>query len=117
VFFSLPRVPGEFMFGVTMYDNDDGSQTNEDIIGYGPLVFFPPDVSRPDIPLVTLKSDRVSAEIGDEITFDVVSKIISDRPDFIRERTIQYDFDGDGTWDLTTKSDRVTHVYTEPNDY
>ncbi len=32
VFFSLPRVPGEFMFGVTMYDNDDGQQSNEDII-------------------------------------------------------------------------------------
>ena len=33
VFFSLPRVPGEFMFGVTMYDNDEGQQSNEDIIG------------------------------------------------------------------------------------
>lgn len=117
VFFSLPRVPGEFMFGVTMYDNDEGQQSNEDIIGNWPLVFFPPDVSRPDIPLVTLKSDVVSAEVGDEVTFDVVSKIISDRADFIKERTIQYDFDGDGTWDLTTKSDRVTYVYTEPNDF
>ncbi len=117
VFFSLPRIPGEFMFGVTMYDNDEGHQSNEDIIGNGPLVFFPPDVSRPDIPLVTLKSDVVSVEIGDEVTFDVISKIISDRPDFIRERTIQYDFDGDGTWDLITKSDRVTHVYTEPNEF
>ncbi len=115
-FFSLPRVPWEFMFGVTMYDNDEGQQSNEDIIGNWPLVFFPPDVSRPDIPLVTLKSDVVSAEVGDEVTFDVVSKIISDRADFVKERTIQYDFDGDGTWDLTTKSDRVTHVYTEPND-
>jgi hypothetical protein len=94
-FFSLPRVPGEFMFGVTMYDNDEGTQDNHDIIGNGPLVFFPPDISRPDIPLVTLKSDVVSVEIGDEVTFDVISKIISDRPDFIRERTIQYDFDGD----------------------
>lgn len=116
-FFSLPRVPGEFMFGVTMYDNDEWQQSNMDIIGNGPLVFFPPDVSRPDIPLVTLKSSVASAEIGDEVTFDVVSKIISDRPDFIRERTIQYDFDGDGTWDLVTKSDRVTHVFTDPNEF
>jgi len=116
-FFSLPRVPGEFMFAVTMYDNDEGSRSNQDIIGNWPLVFFPPDVSRPDIPLVTLKSNLSSVEIGDEIVFDVVSKIISDRPDFIRERTIQYDFDGDGTWDLTTKSDRVTHIYTEPNEF
>lgn len=116
VFFSLARIPGEFMFGVTMYDNDEWQQSNEDLIGNGPLVFFPPDVSRPDIPLVTVKSDVSSVEIGDEVTFDVISKIVSDRPDFIRERTIQYDFDGDGTWDLTTKSDRVKHVYTEPNE-
>lgn len=116
-FFSLPRVPWEFMFAVTMYDNDEWNQDNTEIIGNGPLVFFPPDVSRPDIPLVTLKSDVASAEIGDEVTFDVVSKIISDRPDFIAERTIQYDFDGDGTWDLTTKSDRVTHIFTEPNEF
>lgn len=115
-FFSLPRIPWEFMFGVTMYDNDEGQIANQDIIGNGPLVFFPPDVSRPDIPLVTLKSDITSVDIGDVVTFDVVSKIISDRQDFVKERTIQYDFDGDGTWDVTTKSDRVTHVYTTPND-
>lgn len=116
-FFSLPRVPGEFMFAVTIYDNDEGNQDNHDIIWNGPLVFFPPDISTPDIPLVTLKSSVASVEIGDEVTFNVISKIISDRADFVAERTIQYDFDGDWTWDLTTKSDRVTHIYTEPNEF
>jgi len=57
-----------------------------------------------------------SAEVGDEITFDVVSKIISDRPDFVKERTIYYDFDGDGTRDLITKQDRVTYAYDKPSD-
>ncbi len=116
-FFSLPRVPGEFIFGVDIYDNDDGTQSNMDIIGNGPEVFFPPDVSRPDIPLVTLRANMTSVVIGDEVTFDVVSKIISGRPDFVQERTIQYDFDGDGVRDLTTKSDRVTHVYTQPSEF
>jgi len=115
-FFSLPRMPGEFMFGVSMYDNDDGKEHSEHIIGNGPIVFFPPDVQRPDIPLVTLKSDKVSTEVGDEITFNVVSKVISDRADFKKERTIQYDFDGDGERDLTTKKDRVTHIYTKANE-
>ncbi|MHA1692047.1 MAG: hypothetical protein ACTSU7_10480 [Candidatus Heimdallarchaeaceae archaeon] len=32
-FFSLPRIAGEFMFGVTMYDNDEGRQSSEEIIG------------------------------------------------------------------------------------
>lgn len=116
-FFSLPRVPGEFIFGVIMYDNDDGKQGNEEIVGNGPIVFFPPDVTRPDIPLVTLRSNQSTVEIWDEVQFDVVSKIISDRPDFVKERTIQYDFDGDGTRDMTTKSDRVKYVYTKPNEF
>jgi PKD repeat protein len=62
-FFSLPRVPGEFLFGVIMYDNDDGKQSNQEIIGNGPIVFFPPDVTQPDIPLVTLKTSQASVEI------------------------------------------------------
>ena len=79
-------------------------------------MFFPPDVTRPDIPYVTVKSSQSTVEIGDEVTFDVISKVVSDRPDFVQERTIQYDFDGDGERDLTTKADRVTHVYTKPNE-
>jgi len=115
-FFSMPRIPGEFMFGVTMYDNDDGKQRSEEIIWNGPIVFFPPDVKRPDIPLVTLKVNRSSAEVWDEIQFDVVSKIVSDKPDFIKERTIMYDFDWDGERDLTTKKDRVKHIYIKANE-
>jgi len=115
VFFSLPKMPGEFMFGVTLYDNDDGKQSSEDIIWNWPIVFFPPDVTRPDVPMVTLKADRTTVEVWDEITFDVISKIVSDRPDFVKERTIYYDFDWDGVYDLITKKDRVTYTYTKPN--
>jgi hypothetical protein len=32
-FFSVPTIPGEYMFGVKMFDNDDGNQTSEEIIG------------------------------------------------------------------------------------
>lgn len=115
-FFSLPKIPWEFMFGVNIYDSDDWVSYSEKIIWNWPIVFFPPDTKRPDIPMVTLKSDKTSVEVWDEITFDVVSKIISDRSDFVQERTIYYDFDGDGERDLITKNDRVTHVYTEPSD-
>jgi hypothetical protein len=31
-FFSLPKIPGEFMFGVTLYDSDDGIHSSENII-------------------------------------------------------------------------------------
>lgn len=116
-FFSLPRIPGEFTFGVIMYDNDDGKRNNEEIVGNGPLVFFPPDITKPDIPMVTLKTSHSVVEIWDEVQFDVISKVISDRPDFVQERAIQYDFDGDGVRDMITKSDRVKYVYTKPNEF
>ena len=115
-FFSIPQTPGEFMFGVTMYDNDDWKQSSEDVLWNGPIVFFPPDTERPDIPIVTLKVDKTTVEVWDELTFDVVSKIISDRSDFVQERTIMYDFDGDGERDLTTKNDHVTYTYTKASD-
>jgi PKD repeat protein len=112
-FFSLPKIPGEYSFGVTMYDNDTGRRSSQELIGNGPIVFFPPDSSRPDIPIVTLRTSSSSLKIGEEVTFDVIAKIISDRPDFIKERTIYYDFDGDGIRDLVTKKDRVTYTYTK----
>jgi PKD repeat protein len=114
-FFSLPKTPGEFAFGVKMYDNDGGNQRSEDIIWNGPVVFFPPDTNRPDIPIVTLKVDKTNVEVGEEITFDIIARVLSDRPDFIQERVIQIDFDGDGEYDLTTKTDRITYTYTKPN--
>lgn len=115
-FFSLPRIPWEFMFWVIMYDSDDWKNSSETIIGNWPIVFFPPDTKRPDIPLVTLKADKTTVEVWDEIVFDVIAKIISDRDDFIQERTIYYDFDWDGERDLITKKDRVTHTYTQPSE-
>lgn len=111
VFFSLPRIAWEYWFGVTMYDNDNGKSTSQDLLGNGPTVIFPPDASKPDVPLVTVKVDQSAVDIWDTTTFNVVSKIISDRTDFVKERTIYYDFDGDDKWDLITKKDNVTYVY------
>jgi hypothetical protein len=66
--------------------------------------------------MVTIKTNKTTVEVGDEVIFDVISKIISDKDDFEQERTIMYDFDGDGERDLTTKKDRISHIYTEPSD-
>ena len=112
-FFSVPRQAWEFMFWVKMFDNDDGNKSSEDILGNGPIIMFPPDTKQPDIPIVTLKSDKINVEVGEEVTFDIISKIISDRSDFEKERTIQIDFDWDWEYDLTTKNDRVKYAYTK----
>lgn len=114
-FFSVPRQPGEFVFGVKMFDNDDGNQSSDELLGNGPIIMFPPDSKQPDIPLVTLKADKINAEVGEEVTFDIIAKILSDRSDFSKERTIQMDFDGDGEIDLVTKNDRVKYSYSKPS--
>lgn len=113
-FFSLPKVAGEFMFWVTLYDNDEGKQSSEDFLGNWPIVFFPPDTKRPDIPLVTLKVNKTTVNVWEEVTFDVISKIISENADFEKERTFEYDFDWDGEVDLLTKNDHVIYTYKEP---
>ena len=95
-----------------MFDNDDGVKTSEDILGNGPLIMFPNDGTQPDIPLVTLKASTIATEVGQEVTFDVISKVLSDRPDFAKSRVIHIDFDGDGTDDLVTKDDRIKYTYT-----
>jgi hypothetical protein len=112
-YFSLPRQGGEYEFGVTMVDNDGGESRSTDLLGGGRTVFFPPDTTNSDIPMVTLKQSQTIVKAGDEVTFDVSAQIISDKPDFVTNRVIKYDFDGDGTYDLTTKDDQVTHIYRE----
>lgn len=115
-FFTLPKIPGEYMFGVTMYDSDNAYQKSEAVIGNWPTIFFPQTDNNPNIPIVTLKFDKQTVEIWETVTFDVISKVTSDSEDFVAHRTIQYDFDGDGEWDLITTRDRVTYEYTKPNE-
>jgi hypothetical protein len=46
-----------------MYDNDNGKSTSQDLLGNGPTVIFPPDASKPDVPLVTVKVDQSAVDI------------------------------------------------------
>lgn len=105
----------EYMFGVTVYDNDEWKTVSEELLWNWPTVLMVQDTKNIDIPIVTLRSNRTTVDVWDEVTFDVISKIISDRADFTQERTIRYDFDWDWERDLITKDDHVTHVYEKPN--
>lgn len=117
VYFSVPSVAGEYMFGVKIVDNDNGEIRSQDLIGNGPVVFFPPDSKNVDIPIVTLKVNQINIKAWDEVRFDTISKILSSRSDFDANRTFRYDFDGDGEYDLTTKDASVTHEYVKDGVY
>lgn len=114
--FAISREAGEYTFGAKLIDNDGWEIASEDIIWKGPSIFIKPKgTDSVDIPLVTLKSDSINTKIGEEVTFTVSSRILSNRADFKANRIIKYDFDGDGTDDLTTKDDVVKFVYTTPS--
>lgn len=114
VYFSVYRIPWEYRFAVELTDNDNVRVNSETFLWNGPVVFFPPSSKKPDIPMVTLKIDKVNAKVGDIITLETTSRVSSERKDFNDQRTISYDFDGDGTWDMTTKDSKVEYVYKEP---
>jgi len=114
--FSLPRVPGEYAFGVKVVDNEWWEITSEEALGQWPVVFFKNDGS-PDIPIVTLDITPINTEVWEKVEFKAVSRIVSDKKDFASARIIKYDFDGDGEYDLTTKKPVVDYVYEKAGKY
>ena len=113
-FFTIYSDPGEIVFGVKMVDNDGWEQTSESVIGQWPTLFIPPQGDKNmDIPIVSLLVNKVNISVGEEVTFTTKAKILSARWDFDAKKTIQYDFDGDGIRDKTTKDNTVTYVYTK----
>ena len=107
---------GEYMFWVTIYDNDDWKTVSEEVLWNWPIVLLIQDSKNIDIPIVTLKANKTTIEVWDEVTFSVSAKVISDRSDFVQERTIRYDFDWDWERDLVTKDDEVSYVYEKPKE-
>lgn len=110
---------GDIVFGVKMIDNDGGEQVSEDIIGFWPTFFIPPCKTgwlcdnNMDVPIVTLTANKTEVWVWEEVVFTTKAKVLSNRPDFEAKKIIRYDFDGDGTWDKTTKDSVVTHIYTK----
>lgn len=114
--FAISREAWEYTFGAKIVDNDGWEVTSEEIIWKWPSLFIKPKGNDSiDIPLVSFKADGINTKVGEEVTFTVNSRILSNRPDFKANRIIKYDFDGDWTDDLTTKDDIVKFVYTSPS--
>lgn len=117
VFFALDRSPGEYRFGVEVFDNDGESTMSESILGKGPVIFFPASADNVDTPIVTLKVDNISPKVGEQVRLEVISKTTSNRPDYAKSRVISYDFDGDGVFDATTKDNVYTYVYKQTGSF
>jgi PKD repeat protein len=115
--FSIPRQSWtQFEFGVRVIDSDGWETDSRQYFGWrGPVVAFPPDNNNPDIPIATLQASQTNIQVWDTITFTTTSSILSRKSDFEATRYFKYDFNGDGTYDLTTNKAVVSYTYTEPS--
>ncbi len=66
---------------------------------------------------MTLVVDRPTAKVGEPVTLEAKSSVLTNSDDFIANRIIKYDFDGDGVDDLATKDTKVTYVYEKDGIY
>ena len=124
VVFSLPRIPGTYIFGVDVCDVDGKCTNSEKYLHIKPMVTIPPSTKNPNIPQIN--SVRIDyngikwvweVNVGDKVTIHVDATVLSHNPDFKINRVFKYDFDNDGKYDLTTKKDTVSYVYTKPWKY
>lgn len=112
-YFVLPRIWWEFKFWVIVYDNDGGMVDSREYLAGNPSVYFPASCSDADMPNVTLRVSSQSAQVWDEVTYTIVSKLSVNNEDFSANRTFYYDFTWDWVWDLVTKKDSATYQFSE----
>jgi hypothetical protein len=65
---------------------------SEDYLASNPSIYFPAACGDADVPTVTLKVGSTNIQVGDTVTYSVISKISSDNEDFQVDRTFYYDF-------------------------
>jgi hypothetical protein len=66
-----------------------------------------------DVPIVELQVSTNDIYVWDEVEYSIISKVESDNEAFVDNRTFYYDFEWDWVWDLITKKDTATYIFTE----
>ena len=115
--FSVPRVSGDFAFGVVVEDTDGGKVDSDDVLGEWPSITFSQQGS-PDLPLVDMDVSITEATVWEEVTFSFESEVISNRSDFDQKRFYKMDYDGDGFFESQPfKENEHTFSYSKPWEY
>ena len=113
VYFVIPKIAWEYKFWVMVYDNDGWMIDSDEYLASNPSIYFPAACGEAWVPTVTLKVSSTNVQVGDTVTYTIISKIASDNEDFETDRTFYYDFNWDGIWDSVTKKDTATYTFTE----
>ncbi len=118
VYFTIQGFPGEYRFAVDIYDNQGKLvASSEWPTPIWPSLIIQPSSRNLDIPMVTLKADKRTIKSWESISFEMFSKVFSNEADFKLNRVMEYDFEGDWVWDITTGSSTITHVYNSTGSF
>ncbi|MBP8016503.1 PKD domain-containing protein, partial [Candidatus Gracilibacteria bacterium] len=113
--FVLPKITGKYYFVLVAEDSNGAKiNTDEDLDNKYSISLLTDNINTPIIKKLTL--DKTAIAIGDEINFQVgVSDIIG--RDISSKCEYKWDFNGDGFYEQTTNSPRMTYKYSTPGDF
>ncbi len=112
--FVLPRINGKYYFAVTLEDSNGAKVNSDDSREERYSLTLASD--NINTPLISLKSSKSSASVGESVSFQASVKNILQQ-DLTDKAEYKWDYDGDGFYEETTTSPSVKHTYDKPGSY
>ncbi|MDD2565313.1 MAG: PKD domain-containing protein [Candidatus Gracilibacteria bacterium] len=108
--FVLPKVTGKYYFVLIIEDSNGAKVNTENLSDEKYSIQLATD--NMNTPIIKLNADKTSISSGDEVNFDIsvsdiLGKDISDKVEY------KYDYDGDGFYDDTSKTGKITHKFSK----
>jgi hypothetical protein len=108
--FVLPKVSGNYYFVLILKDNNEARITSDEATGSKFFTTLAGD--NMNTPLIELKVNDSSVTIGDDVVYtanvkNVLGQNIATGSEF------NWDFDGDGFYDKTTKENTTTYKFSK----
>lgn len=112
--FVLPRINGKYYFALTLEDSNGAKVNSEE--GHDERYSITLASDNINTPLITLKTSKSSAHVGESLAFQANVKNILQQ-DITDKVEYKWDYDGDGFYDETTSAPSVKHTYDKPGSF
>ncbi|HPO06030.1 MAG TPA: PKD domain-containing protein, partial [Candidatus Gracilibacteria bacterium] len=109
----LAGLTNEYIFVLEMTDNEDGVVNSEEILGEATVLSIVN--GNVDAPVVDFTMDRNQIYVGDTINF--FAKAQNLQGEYLNNLTYEWDFNGDGIIDESTRERQVARQFDLPGDF